>query len=197
MDSLHFATARAEVARDAELRLGRGRRSAASRQGPHGVAPRGPGSTVRADGRLRARRRQHLDLDTTQEHDAPNAISDLAFKGVLPETSRSVWRGVIRVAPGAQGTDAYQENRNLLLSPKAHADSIPGLEINANDVRCTHGATVGRVDPELLFYLMSRGLERREAERMMVEGFFADALERIENLAVRERFAAALALRTA
>jgi Fe-S cluster assembly protein SufD len=130
---------------------------------------------------------QHIDLDTTQEHDAPHATSDLFFKGVLSEQSRSVWRGVIRVAEGAQKTDAYQENRNLVLSSRAHADSIPGLEIKANDVRCTHGATIGRVDPEELYYLMSRGLDRAAAERLIVEGFFVDAFQRISSTTLRER----------
>jgi Fe-S cluster assembly protein SufD len=101
----------------------------------------GQGSTVKLTGSYVLSEGQHLDTDTTQEHDAPHATSDLAFKGVLAGRSRTVWRGVIRVAEGAQKTDAYQENRNLLLSHEAHADSIPGLEIKANDVRCTHGAT--------------------------------------------------------
>jgi Fe-S cluster assembly protein SufD len=99
---------------------------------------------------------------------------------------------VIRVAEGAQKTDAYQQNRNLVLSERAHADSIPGLEIKANDVRCTHGATIGRVDPDALFYLMARGLERPVAERLIVQGFFADVLERIDSPAVRESLTAAV-----
>ena len=99
---------------------------------------------------------------------------------------------MIRVAKDAQKTDAYQENRNLLLSPKAHADSIPGLEIKANDVRCTHGATIGRVDPEALFYLMSRGLDRPAAERLIVEGFFVDAFDRIRSPELREQVQQAL-----
>ena len=96
------------------------------------------------------------------------------------------------MAEGSQGTDAYQENRNLLLSPQARADSIPGLEIDTNDVRCTHGATAGPVDRSLLFYLMSRGIERAVAERLVVEGFFADVLERIESEPVREAIRGAL-----
>jgi Fe-S cluster assembly protein SufD len=192
LETLNFAYHRAEVARDAELdwaacALG-------SRTGKTRMESRltGPGSTAKLTGTYIVDGERHLDLDTTQEHDAPHATSDLAFKGVLADRSRAVWRGVIRVAPGAQRTDAYQENRNLLLSPKAHADSIPGLEIETNDVRCTHGATAGPVDRQLLFYLMSRGLERAEAERLVVEGFFADVLERIGNEPVREALRGAL-----
>ena len=91
-----------------------------------------------------------------------------------------MWRGMIRVEEDAQKTNAYQENRNLILSPDAHADSIPGLEILANDVRCTHGATISQVDREQLFYAMSRGLTRGDAERLIVRGFFQDVLDRIE-----------------
>ena len=152
----------------------------------------GPGSRAKLTGAYVLDGAQHIDLDTTQEHDAPHATSDLFFKGVLSQQSRSVWRGVIRVAEGAQKTDAYQENRNLVLSPRAHADSIPGLEIKANDVRCTHGATIGRVDPEELYYLMSRGLDRAAAERLIVEGFFVDAFQRISSDELREQVQQAL-----
>src|SRR5262249_20249048 len=138
---------------------------------------------------------QHLDYDTFQEHIAPNTTSDFAFKGALRDTATAVWRGMIRVEPDAQKTNAYQENRNLLLSDKAHADSIPGLEIMANDVRCTHGAPLGRVDRELLFYLMARGMPRQVAERLIVRGFFQDVLDRIELEPVRETVAAALEAR--
>lgn len=131
---------------------------------------------------------QHLDYDTQQNHLAPHTTSDLLFKGALTDSSRSVWQGMIYVAPGAQQTDGYQANRNLLLSEKARADSIPGLEILADDVRCTHGATAGKVDPDELFYLRSRGLPRSEAERLIVEGFFAPIMERIPFEGVRARF---------
>ena len=100
-----------------------------------------------------------------QAHLAPATTSDFAFKGALRDHATAVWRGMIRVAEDAQKTNAYQENRNLLLSDQAHADSIPGLEIEANDVRCTHGATVSQVDRDELFYCMARGLSRGEAER--------------------------------
>ncbi|MEK7683096.1 MAG: Fe-S cluster assembly protein SufD [Chloroflexota bacterium] len=131
---------------------------------------------------------QHLDHDTQQNHLAPHTTSDLLFKGALVGRSRSVWQGMIYVAPGAQKTDGYQANRNLILSKKARADSIPGLEILADDVRCTHGATVSQLDEEPLFYIMSRGIPRPQAERLVVEGFFASVLERIPLPGVRQRF---------
>jgi Fe-S cluster assembly protein SufD len=135
---------------------------------------------------------QHLDHDTQQNHNAPNTTSDLLFKGALKGQSRSVWQGMIYVAPGAQKTDGYQANRNLVLSDNARADSIPGLEILADDVRCTHGATVGKIDPTELFYLLSRGIPQREAEQLIVEGFFDPVMQRIPFEKVRERLQQAI-----
>lgn len=131
---------------------------------------------------------QHLDHDTQQNHLAPHTTSDLLFKGALRDKSRSVWQGMIYVAPGAQKTDGYQANRNLVLSKQARADSIPGLEIMADDVRCTHGATVGKIDADQVFYLRSRGIPYREAERLIVEGFFDPIMQRIPFEGVRTRF---------
>ena len=131
---------------------------------------------------------QHLDHDTQQNHLAEHTTSDLLYKGALLGKSRSVWQGMIYVAPGAQKTDGYQANRNLVLSPGARADSIPGLEILADDVRCTHGATVGQLEDEPLFYLKSRGIPRHEAERLVVDGFFDPIMQRIPFEGVRERF---------
>jgi Fe-S cluster assembly protein SufD len=155
----------------------------------------GQGATSRVTGAYFADGDQHLDYDTFQEHIAPDTESDFAFKGALRENATAVWRGMIRVEEGAQKTNAYQENRNLLLSDSAHADSIPGLEIMANDVRCTHGATLGKVNRDELFYLMARGLSRAEAERLIVRGFFQDVLDRIELEPVREALGAALEAR--
>lgn len=135
---------------------------------------------------------QHLDHDTQQNHLAAHTTSDLLFKGALKDSSRSVWQGMIYVAPGAQKTDGYQANRNLTLSSKARADSIPGLEILADDVRCTHGATVGKIDPNQVFYLLSRGIPYAEAERLIVEGFFDPIMQRIPFEGVRERFQSAI-----
>lgn len=131
---------------------------------------------------------QLLDHDTQQNHLAANTTSDLLFKGALKDSSRSVWQGMIYVAPGAQKTDGYQANRNLVLSTKARADSIPGLEILADDVRCTHGATVGKIDADQVFYLRSRGIPYYEAERLIVEGFFNPIMQRIPFEGVRTRF---------
>jgi Fe-S cluster assembly protein SufD len=135
---------------------------------------------------------QHLDHDTQQNHLAPHCTSDLLFKGALKGKSRSVWQGMIYVAPGAQKTDGYQANRNLVLDEQARADSIPGLEILADDVRCTHGATVGKLEQEPLFYLKSRGIPQREAEQLVVEGFFDPIMQRIPFEGVRERFQEAI-----
>lgn len=123
--------------------------------------------------------KQFLDNHTHQEHHAPYATSDLLFKGAVKDSSRSVYSGLIRVAPKAFGTDAYQANRNLSLSPNARVDTMPNLEIGANDVRCTHGATVSRIEDEYLFYLMSRGISRTEAEKLMIDGFFAEVIDRV------------------
>ncbi len=131
---------------------------------------------------------QHLDHDTQQNHLAPHTTSDLLFKGALKGKSRSVWQGMIYVAPGAQRTDGYQANRNLVLSEGARADYIPGLEILADDVLCTLGATVGKLDQEPLFYLKSRGIPQAEAEKIVVEGFFDPIFQRIPFEGVRERF---------
>jgi Fe-S cluster assembly protein SufD len=187
-----FGTHRATVGRDAELdwvAIGLGGTRAKSRMESY-LADQG--ANVKVTGAYFLRDSEHADYDTTQEHAAPNTTSDLFFKGVLADSARAVWRGVIRVDKGAQRTDAYQENRNLLLSREAHADSIPGLEIEANDVRCTHGATVGQIDKMQLFYLMSRGLSRAQAEQLIVRGFFQPILDRIESAEVRESLSAAL-----
>jgi Fe-S cluster assembly protein SufD len=122
---------------------------------------------------------QHFDFNTSQDHVSPNTASDLLYKGALDGSSRGVFRGIIRVHPDAQRTDAYQTNRNLLLSPHARADSLPNLEIEADDVKCSHGATVGELDAEAKFYLMSRGLDRVQAERLVVMGFLGEVLARL------------------
>lgn len=122
---------------------------------------------------------QHFDFNTSQDHLEPNTSSDLLYKGALDGESRSVFRGIIRVHPGAQQTDAYQTNRNLLLSEGSRADSLPNLEIEADDVKCSHAATVGQLDEEAKFYLMSRGLGRVQAERLVVLGFLGEVLSKL------------------
>ena len=194
-ETWHFAAHHARVERDAELDWIAG--GFGSKRGKTWIQNdlAGQGATSRVTGAYFADGEQHLDYDTFQEHIAPNTTSDFAFKGALRDSATAVWRGMIRVERDAQKTNAYQENRNLMLSPSAHAVPIPGLEILANDVRCTHGATVGRVDREQLFYLMARGLSRSEAERLIVRGFFQDVLDRIDLEPVREALAEALEAR--
>jgi Fe-S cluster assembly protein SufD len=187
-----FGAQRAEVGRDASLdwvALGFG-----SAHGRVRMETRlsGQGADARVTGAYATHGRQHIDFDTTQEHAAPNTTSDLAFRGVLQGRSTAVWKGNIIVDPGAQKTDAFQESRNLLISKRAHADAIPGLEIQANDVRCTHAAAVAQVDPEQLFYLRSHGLGEEVAKRLVIEGFLAALVERFEQGTVREVLAEAL-----
>ena len=191
----HFASHHGKVGRDAELDWVAG--GFGSKKGKVRIQNdlAAPGATSRVTGAYFADGTQHLDYDTFQEHAAPNTTSDFAFKGALRDSASTVWRGMIRVEKGAQKTDAYQQNRNLLLSKNAHADSIPGLEIMANDVRCTHGATLGQVDRDMLFYLMARGLSRHEAERLIVRGFFQDVLDRIDIEPVRNALGDALEAR--
>jgi Fe-S cluster assembly protein SufD len=190
-----FASCHARVERDAELDWVEG--GFGSSRGKvwiqNDLADRG--ATSRVTGAYFADGSQHLDYDTYQLHAAPDTTSDFAFKGALRDSAATVWRGMIRVEEGAQKTNAYQENRNLLLSKTATANSIPGLEILANDVRCTHGATLSQVDREQLFYLMARGLPRPVAERLIVRGFFQDVLDRIELQPVRDAVGAALEAR--
>jgi Fe-S cluster assembly protein SufD len=152
----------------------------------------GPGADAKVTGAYATHGRQHLDYATTQEHAAPNTTSDLAFRGILDGRSSTVWSGMIKVDPGAQQIDAFQESRNLLLTKTAHADSIPGLEILANDVRCTHAAAIAQIDPEQLFYLRSRGLKPESAKRLVIEGFLEAIVERFADGFVREAVAGAL-----
>ncbi len=191
----HFATHHARVERDAELDGVIG--GFGSKKGKTWIQNdlAGPGAQSRVTGAYFADGQQHIDYDTFQEHMAPSTTSDFAFKGALRDKATAVWRGMIRVEKEAQQTDAYQESRALMLSPDAHAVPIPGLEILANDVRCTHGATVGRVDRDELFYAMARGLTRAEAERLIIRGFFQNILDRIELEPVREAVASALETR--
>jgi Fe-S cluster assembly protein SufD len=145
----------------------------------------GKGADAKVTGAYATHGRQHLDYATTQEHAAPNTTSDLAFRGILDGRSSTVWSGMIKVDPGAQQTDAFQESRNLLLTKKAHADSIPGLEILANDVRCTHAAAIAQLDREQLFYLQARGLPEPVATRLVIEGFMQELVERFEEGPIR------------
>jgi Fe-S cluster assembly protein SufD len=190
--SWNFGTQRAVVDRDGSLdwvALGFGSARGKVRME---TQLRGPGAGAKVTGAYAGRGRQHLDFDTTQEHAAPNTTSDLAFRGILNGRSTAVWRGMIKVDPGAQQTDAFQESRNLLLSKRAHADAIPGLEILANDVRCTHAAAIAQIDREQLFYLMSRGLRREQATRLVIDGFLQALVERFAAGPLRDAVSDAL-----
>ncbi len=187
-----FASQRAEVEREGSLdwvSLGFGGGGGKVRMDTRLA---GQGSDAKVTGAYAGNGSQHLDFDTTQVHGAPSTTSDLAFRGVLADTATSVWRGMIRVEPGAQQTDAFQESRNLLLSREAHSDAIPGLEIEADDVRCTHAAAVAQLDPEQLHYLRSRGLPEESARKVVIEGFLESLVERLSDGPVREQVSDAL-----
>jgi Fe-S cluster assembly protein SufD len=187
-----FGTQRAEVARDGSLDwvvVGFG--SARGKVRTETLLA-GEGAQAKVTGAYAPHGRQHVDFDTTQEHGAANTTSDLAFRGILADRSAAVWRGMIKVDPGAQQTDAFQECRNLLLSKRAHADAIPGLEILANDVRCTHAAAIAQIDQDQLFYLRTRGLPEPVAKRLVIEGFMQELVERFEEGPIREAMSAAL-----
>jgi Fe-S cluster assembly protein SufD len=187
-----FGTQRAQVERDGTLdwaALGFGSAKGKVRMETNLA---GPGAEAKVTGAYAGHGRQHLDFDTTQEHAAPNTTSDLAFRGVLDGRATAVWRGMIKVDPGAQQTDAFQESRNLLLSKRAHADAIPGLEIQANDVRCTHAAAIAQIDRDQLFYLMAHGLGREGATRLVIDGFLQALVERFAEGPVRQTMADAL-----
>jgi Fe-S cluster assembly protein SufD len=133
--------------------------------------------------------RQHIDHETLQLHRVPQCFSDLLFNGALKDRAHNVYMGIIKVFPEAQKTDAFQRNGNLILDSTARADSIPGLEIEADDVRCTHAATAAQVEDEYVFYLMARGLTRPQAERMIVQGFFQAVLDRVPVESVQDKLA--------
>jgi Fe-S cluster assembly protein SufD len=157
----------------------------------------GPGSRSDMLGLYFGRGSQHFDHNTRQDHRVPHAGSDLLYKGALADSSRAVFRGIIKVFPKAQRTDAYQTNRSLILSRTAEAVALPNLEIEADDVRCSHAATVGQLDEEELFYIMSRGIPRHEAERLVVFGFFGEVLDRLPLPGVVEELRNAIAERIA
>ena len=175
----HFADQRAELQKDASLKLFNvtlGGKFSKTRVEASLV---GQGANAELKAIYFASGDQFFDFHTLQDHRVGNTRSDLLFKGALQDTARTVYAGLIRIEKGAARSDAYQANRNLVLSDHAKATSIPMLEIDNNDVRCTHGATVGPVDPEHLFYLRSRGIPETTAKRMLIQGFFGAVLERI------------------
>jgi Fe-S cluster assembly protein SufD len=191
----HFAHQKAEVARDGQLQWTIGALGARLAKVNQHVALVGPDANVQVNGVMFTEGRQHLSYNTHQHHRAAYCKSDLLYKSALQDRSRTVWRGMIKVDRDAQRTDAYQRNDNLMLSRDARADSIPGLEIEADDVRCTHGSTSGRVDDQQLFYAMTRGFTRREAVRMIVAGFFQQVFDRITIDSVRDALGDAIGRR--
>lgn len=149
------------------------------------VRIQGKGANVQILGMIIGSKKQAIRLYTEQLHEKPASVSDLLIKSVLFDQSRLYYQGLIKIAPLAQQSNAYQKNQNLLLSPHAWADSRPMLEILANDVRCTHGATIGTLDEEQLYYLSSRGIDRATASQLIVKGFLSDVLERIPGTQVQ------------
>ena len=191
----HFAHHKALVDRDASLQWTIGALGSRLAKVNQHVALTGEGAHAQVNGAMFTDGRQHLSYHTLQHHEAPHCTSDLLYKGALQGQSRIVWRGMIKVDRNAQKTDGYQRDDNLILSESARADSIPGLEIEADDVKCSHGATAGRVDDEQLFYAEARGLTRKEAIRMIVAGFFQQVFDRITVESVREALGAAIGRR--
>jgi Fe-S cluster assembly protein SufD len=189
----HFAHQRASVGRDASIQWTVAAMGSRFAQVDQRVALVEAGARSQVNGVMFTRDKQHLVYNTLQHHIAPHCTSDFLYKAVLQDRSRTVWRGMIKVDSGAQKTDGYQRNDNLMLSDKARADSIPGLEIQADDVRCTHGSTSGRIDEELIFYAQSRGFTRGEAMRMIVTGFFQQIFDRVTIESVREALGASIA----
>ncbi len=156
------------------------------------VALDGEHAACRIDGCAVLRGRQHGDVTTEIDHRVPNGRSRQTFKNVLDGRSRSVFQGRVVVRKDAQKTDAGQSNRNLLLSPGAEADSKPELRIFADDVKCSHGATVGELDKNALFYLQSRGIGAKEARGLLIEGFVAELFDDVEHPAIAAQFRRAL-----
>jgi Fe-S cluster assembly protein SufD len=191
----HFARQKAVVQENGRLQWTLGALGSRVSQVAQDVALAGRHADAQVNGVMFTEGRQHLVYNTLQHHEAPACKSDLLYKGALQDRSRLVWRGMIKVDKAAQKTDGYQRNDNLMLSNEARADSIPGLEIEADDVRCTHGATSGRVDAEQIFYAQARGLSADEAARLVVAGFFQQVFDRITILPVREALARAIGSR--
>ncbi len=137
----------------------------------------GPGADVRLNGIYFGHEDQHFDVRTVQHHNAPHATSRTYYKGAVKDEAHAIYQGLIQVSHDATRTDAFLEDKNLILNDGARADSIPSLQINTDDVKCSHGSTTGRIDENQVFYLMARGYDRNEAEEMLVEGFFGDLID--------------------
>ena len=191
--TFNFAHQKAQVDRDATLQWTIAAMGSMLTKVNQSVDLVGPGANSQVNGVMFSEGRQHLAYHTLQHHRAPNCHSDFLYKAAQQDKSRTVWRGMIKVDKDAQKTDGYQRNDNLVLSHTSRADSIPGLEIEADDVRCTHGSTTSQVDEEQIFYARCRGFTRKEATRMIVSGFFQQIFDRISIESVREALGAAIA----
>lgn len=189
----HFAQQKATIGRDCTLQWTIAAMGSLLSKVNQSVDLVGPGANSQVNGVMFTEGRQHLAYHTQQYHRAESCRSDFLYKAAQQDNSRTVWRGMIKVDPKAQKTDGYQRNDNLILSGSARADSIPGLEIEADDVRCTHGSTTAKVDEEQIFYARCRGFTRKEATRMIVTGFFQQIFDRITIESVREALGAAIA----
>ncbi|MEM9365252.1 MAG: Fe-S cluster assembly protein SufD [Planctomycetota bacterium] len=193
LKTFHFAHQKAQVGRDATLQWTIAAMGAGLAKVNQSVDLVGPGADSQVNGVMFTEGRQHLAYHTQQYHRAPSCHSDFLYKSAQQDQSRTVWRGMIKVDKEAQKTDGYQRNDNLVLSERSRADSIPGLEIEADDVRCTHGSTTAKVDEDQIFYARCRGFTRKEATRMIVSGFFQQIFDRITIESVRDALAAAIA----
>ena len=193
----NFASQQSVIAKDAQLCWVTATFGARLSKLNQAIVLEGTGSNAQLLGLAFTDARQHLDVSTAQEHLSPHTSSDLLYRNVLKDRSQTAWGGNIYVYPDANYTDAYQKNDNLLLSERAHADTLPGLEIEAHEVRCTHGATAGQIDAEQVFYLMSRGLPYDLAERLIVDGFFEPVIERIPMETVRKEMDEFISLKLA
>ncbi|MGI9471937.1 MAG: Fe-S cluster assembly protein SufD, partial [Rubripirellula sp.] len=191
--TFNFAHQKAQVDRDATLQWTLAAMGSLLSKVNQSVDLIGPGADSQVNGVMFTEGRQHIAYHTLQHHRAPNCHSDFLYKAAQQDRSRTVWRGMIKVDKEAQKTDGYQRNDNLVLSHTSRADSIPGLEIEADDVRCTHGSTTAQVDEEQIFYARCRGFTRKEATRMIVSGFFQQIFDRISIESVREALGAAIA----
>ena len=189
----NFASHRAMVERDAQLCWVTATFGGRLNKINQAAVLEGAGCTAQMLGLAFTDARQHLDVSTAQEHISPHTFSDLLYRTVLKDRAQTAWGGNIYVYPSANYTDAYQKNDNLLLSERAHADTLPGLEIQAHEVRCTHGATAGKIDADQVFYLMSRGVSYAQAEKLIVDGFFEPVMERIPLESVREELSTSIA----
>ncbi len=187
-----FSHQRARVGRDANLDWITGTMGGKLVKAYMEIELDGKGGNGRMSGFFFADKGQLFDHDTQQNHNAPLTVSDLLFKGAAKDDARTVWQGMIKSLPQMQKIDGYQASRNLILSQDARMDGIPGLEIEADDVACSHAATFGTLEEEPIFYLMSRGIERSTAQLMVIDGFFDELLQRIPFERVRERLQAAM-----